>query len=228
MKTRLIIMLAMLITWQSAAFAQGSTKVIAGQITTLNDLPVSGIKITSKNTKTGVVSDSLGFFSIVCNEKDQLKFEAKVFNTKKIKINSQTPDHLNVQMTFVQSTKNVDLAIGYGYIQEKYRTQAIEYTKNNNNFCNYTNIFDLLRAKFPTLQIHEDGCIIIRGPSSNSSSNCAMYVVDGLKSDKIDYISPCYIKDIAVLKDASSAAIYGVESSNGVILINLIRGGDKK
>jgi TonB-dependent SusC/RagA subfamily outer membrane receptor len=104
----------------------------------------------------------------------------------------------------------------------------VEYSKSNIDFCSYSNIYDVLRNHFPTLQVQRDGCVIIRGPSSINTPICALYVVDGMKMDNIDFITPCQVKEISVLKDASSAAIYGCESANGVIIINMKRGGDNK
>lgn len=205
------------------ASAQG-TRVIYGQTLTLNNLPVSGITITAKNAKSATISDSLGNFMIVCNDNDRLTFKARVFRNSTLKVNAKTSDTVSVNMTFANTEKNVELAIGYGYIQEKHRTQAIEYSKNKQTYSTYTNVFDLLRNEFPTLQINNDGCVIIRGLSSLYASNCALFVVDNIKTDKIDYIVPSSIKEISVLKDASSAAIYGCDSANGVILINLING----
>ncbi len=224
MKTRIIILLSLLLAWQGTALAQQDNKVVSGQVTTLNDLPVGGIIITAKNSKTSVASDSLGYFTIVCHPKDRLTFKAKVFSNTSVKITPNTPDHIDVKMSFVQSEKNVELAIGYGYIQEKHRTQAIQYTKGRIDFCSYLSVYDILRNHFSNLQIYTDGCVVIRGPSSINASNCAMYIVDGVKSSSIDYISPCDVKEISVLKDASSCAIYGNEGTNGVILINLKRG----
>ena len=120
----IIIMAMMLVPY--AASAQHGTRVVYGQTRTLNDLPVSGITVSARNAKSSTVSDSLGNFMIVCNDKDRLSFTAKVFRTANVKVNAKTPDTVNVNMAFVNNEKNVELAIGYGYIQEKYRTQAIE------------------------------------------------------------------------------------------------------
>lgn len=223
---RLIILIAMLLMPWLATAQEIYTKVVYGQTLTLNDLPVSGITITAKKAQTTAVSDSLGYFMIVCNNKDQLNFKAKVFHSKSVKIDEKTPDTVKVKLNFVNNDKNVDLAIGYGYIQEKDRTQAIQYSKHSIDYCSYSSIYDVLKNHFPNLQVRDDGCVIIRGPSSINASNCALYVVDGVKTNSIEYIPPCSIKEISVLKDASSAAIYGCESANGVILINLIRGVD--
>ncbi len=221
-------MLALLLAYPCLTTAQQGNKVVYGQTLTLNDLPVSGITITAKKAKSSTVSDSLGNFVIVCNDNDHLKFNAKVFRNKTVKINAKTPDTLRVSLNFENTEKNVDVAIGYGYIQEKYRTQAVEYSKGNIDYCSYSNIYDILRNHFPTLQVLRDGCVIIRGPSSMYASNCALYIVDGIKTDDIDYITPCQVKEISVLKDASAAAIYGCESANGVILINLKKGDNSK
>ncbi|MBR4327497.1 MAG: TonB-dependent receptor plug domain-containing protein [Bacteroidales bacterium] len=227
MKTRILILLALIMACPWIAEAQEiHTKAVYGQVTTLNNLPVSGIEIKSAKAKTSAITDSLGYFMIVCNERDRLKFKSHVFNTKTAHINKKTPDSLRVNLNFVNSDKNVDVAIGYGYIQEKYRTQAIQYVKGQIDYCSYSSIYDVIRNHFPNLQVLRDGCVIIRGPSSMYASNCALYIVDGIKTDDIDYITPCQVKEISVLKDASSAAIYGCESANGVILINLKRAED--
>ena len=228
MRTRIIIILTLMLMCPYITTAQQGKKVIYGQTLTLNDLPVSGITITAKKAKSTAVSDSLGNFVIVCNEKDNLAFKAKVFHNKTVKINAKTPDTISVSLHFVNSEKNVDIAIGYGYIKEKHRTQAVEYSKSNIDFCSYSNIYDVLRNHFPTLQVQRDGCVIIRGPSSINTPICALYVVDGMKMDNIDFITPCQVKEISVLKDASAAAIYGCESANGVIIINMKTGGDSR
>ena len=226
MKTRIIIILALLLVCTCIASAQQGNKVVYGQTLTLNDLPVSGITITAKKAKSSTVSDSLGNFVIVCNEKDHLAFKAKVFRNKTVKIDAKTPDSIRVSLNFINTDKNVDVAIGYGYIKEKYRTQAVQYAKRSIDYSSYSSVLDLLRNHFPTLQVSNDGCVIIRGPSSVNTNNCALFIVDGLKTDNIDYITPSQIKEISVLKDASSAAIYGCESANGVIIINLLTGND--
>ena len=223
MRKAIIIILAMLLA-PIITTAQQGTKVIYGRTYTLNDLPVSGISVKAKKASSSAVSDSIGNFMIVCNEKDRLKFDGgKVFRASSVKINGKTPDSLRVKMNFAPTEKNVELAIGYGFIDEKHRTQAIEYAKNKIDYCSYSDIYDVLRNNFPTLQIRDNGCVIIRGPSSLYGSNCALYVVDNVKTDNIDHIPPCNVKDISVLKDGS-AAIYGVESANGVIIINLKKG----
>lgn len=64
-----------------------------------------------------------------------------------------------------------------------------------------------------------DLSIRVRGTTSFNGSNDPLYVVDGVPVDKIDFLSPNDIASIQVMKDASSAAIYGSRAANGVVLV---------
>ena len=199
--------------------AQDTVK-ISGTVFTLDTLIVSGISISAKKAKTSAVTDSLGNFTIECCKNDRLLFKSRCFNTMRIKIDEKTENPLSVKLHFIPRPQNVEMAIGYGYISEKERTQAIEYIGGGKNYCTYLNIYDLIKNNFNGINITSNGCIIVRGISTLYSSPCATYVVDGYYVDSIDYISPCDVKEISLLKD-SSAAIYGSNSSNGVFIINL-------
>jgi len=59
----------------------------------------------------------------------------------------------------------------------------------------------------------------VRGNTSITASNDPLYVVDGVPTDNIDFLAPADIESMQILKDASSAAIYGSRASNGVVLI---------
>lgn len=196
------------------------TKIVTGQVTVLNDLPISGITVKAQKSQAAAYTDSLGMFTLACYDKDCLVFSSKSFNTQKHKINSRTKDTITVKLNFTATEENVNMAVGYGYISETNRTQAIEYLKNKNNYCNYRNIYELIRANFNGIYIRTDGCIIVRGPNTINASPCATYVVDGEIVDTIEFIPTCDVKDISLLKDGS-AAIYGSQSANGVLIINL-------
>ncbi|MBP5367445.1 MAG: hypothetical protein J6Z01_03245 [Bacteroidales bacterium] len=196
------------------------TRIITGSATILNDLPVSGITVTAKKSLAATMTDSLGRFTIACKPKDRLLFKAKAFDATRRRICRSTSDTITVKLNFIASENNVDMAIGYGYLSSSKKTQAIEYVERGNNYCNYIDIYELIKAKFNGIQVTSNGCIIVRGPNSVYGSNCATYVVDGNKVDAIDYISTCDIKEISLLKDGT-AAIYGCQGANGVFLINL-------
>lgn len=218
MKNVLILTVLMLV--QTFFVCAQDTRAVYGRVTVLKDLPVCGIIVTASKAKTSAVTDSAGCFSIVCKKKDVLKFKGKTFSTRSTHISEKNKDSVNVRMSFIPSEKNVRLAIGYGYISEKYKTQAVESISLEQDYSSYLTVYEIIRNKFNNVAVNSDGCVIIRGVSSLYSSNCALYVVDGHKVDNIDYISPADIKEISVLKDGS-AAIYGNQSAAGVIIINL-------
>lgn len=209
--------------------AEGQTKVIRGKVTTLNDLRVANIDVISKNSKSSVKTDSIGEYFIVCGEKDVLTFKGKVFRSKRVKITASTVDSVNVKLYFIASEKNNDIAVGYGYITKDDMTAAVSYMDNHNeDFAQFSNIFELIKGRFPGVQVVGGGSepeVIIRGLSSIMLSSCALYVVNGQVVNSISSISPSHVKSINVIKDGS-ASIYGSRGANGVVVIETIKGPD--
>ena len=70
--------------------------------------------------------------------------------------------------------------------------------------------------------------IRVRGYSSNSEKIAPLYIVDGLQVSSIQYLDPQMIESIEILKDAASAAIYGAEAGNGVVLVTTKKGDEGK
>ena len=160
MKKTLLLQILLLVCL--GTYAQ-QTKTITGKVFVLNDLPVSGIIVSAQKSKAAVATDSVGEFTIVSMKQDKLSFKAKSFHTKRLNVNDKTKDTISVKLNFINTEKSVDIAIGYGYINEKDRTQAIEHIKNGRNFCSYLNIHELIRERFAGVTITRDGCIIVRG-----------------------------------------------------------------
>jgi len=205
-------------------------RVVYGNVGLFENLRLSNIIVTAKKAGTQTLTDSLGNFAIVCNEKDVLCFKGKTFYnyTKRV---SPSTDSVKVQMRFIDNPENVELAIGYGYITKDKAThaQSMIHSKQE-NFCSYSNIFDLINGKCPGVNVNtvnnfpgSEQEIIIRGKNSINLSSCALYVVDGVVTSEIGSISPCDVKSINFLKDAS-ASIYGSRGANGVVLIETVGG----
>lgn len=210
-----------------SANIESQTKVVKGKVTTLNNLRIANIDVIAKKAKSHIKTDSIGEYFIVCHNDDVLTFKGKVFRAHKVKIKSSTVDSVNVTLSFIPTEENKEIAVGYGYMTEDQITSAVSYMENNNDdFCRYSDIFDLIRGHIPGVQIIGTGGepeVIIRGQGSLISSNCALYVIDGMVVNSISNISPCQIRTINVIKDGSSA-IYGSRGANGVVLIETIRG----
>lgn len=202
------------------------TRVVHGVLTAFNQYPVSNIEVVAKKSKATTLSDSLGNFSIVCMEKDQIRIKPETFKSVSRNIDKDM-DTLRINLVFMDSKKNRDLAVGYGYMRKEDITFAAEHLQQENNeYCNYSNIYELLRGRFPGVTV--DGTsgsyrVYIRGTQSISGSNEVLFVVDGSPAASVNGLFPCEIRSIDVIKDGM-ASMYGTRGSNGVILIETKRG----
>lgn len=209
-----------------SATSIGQTRVVVGVLTAFNQYPVANVEVTAQKSKATTTSDSEGNFSIVCKEKDNIKIKADAFKFTSQKVDKNT-DTVRINLVFMDSKKNRDLAVGYGYMAKEDLTFAAEHMQQENNeYCNYNDIFELLKGKFPGVTV--DGTsgnyvVRIRTSTSVTGPQEVLYVVDGSASQSISGLSPCDIRSIDVLKDGMTS-IYGTRGSNGVILIETKRG----
>ena len=223
MKTYFFTILALLI-FSISAYAQNQTRVIYGEVTTLNDLPVANFEVRAKKSGASALTDSTGVFRIVTQPRDVLLFKGKVFRNERMRIKEKTADSVSVHVEYIESEKNRERAIGYGYVsREDLLNSVSSFDRQQADFCSYDNIFDLIKGRFAGVQVRGEE-IIIRGISSINLSNAALLVVDGNIVQSISYINPCDVESIDVIKD-SAAAIYGSRGSNGVVVIETRRGG---
>ena len=97
---RSLAMVACCLLFTSVSIAQ--TRVVHGVLTAFNKYPVTNIRVEAKKSKSTTMSDSLGNFSIVCEEKDQIKIKAETFKTVSRKIDKHT-DSLLINLIFMDS-----------------------------------------------------------------------------------------------------------------------------
>lgn len=201
-------------------------RIVSGRVYTFDSIPLIGADVKVKSTKQVVSTDTLGNFYVSCNSEDVLKVSAKGFVNQKVKLKS------NIRLVIVNlklkpGEKNREIAIGYGYVSDAEKLNAVASLNNNDfDFSIYSNMYELIRGRFAGVQI-VNGEIIIRGKNSLNSSSAALIVVDGVPSDYnvLNSIPPVQVKSINVIKDGSSA-IYGSRGANGVVLIETKKGGD--
>lgn len=215
MKYLLTLTTAILISTAS----QAQTTVVNGKLTAYNSFPVMNVEISSKKAKATTISDSLGNFSLVCMEKDVVLIKPKVFRPINRKVNKET-DSLKINLVFIDSKKNRELAVNSGFITETNLNYAVSNLEaENNDYCKYTDIYALLRAEGSSITISDNGRItILGGNTSFSGSDQALIIVDGQPNQMIDWIMPCTVRSIDILK-GSDAAIYGTRGGNGVLVI---------
>jgi len=178
------------------------------------------VLVSAKKSKATITTDSLGQFDIVCFEKDVIKISPKIFETVTRKVNPNT-DSLDINLIFIDSKANREKAVGYGYMNEADLMYAVDHLEDeNNDFCSYNNIFELVQGKLAGVTVSSGQFFIRSGKDSFSGPSNALVVVDGVPSESVEWISPCQVRSVDVLKD-SNAAIYGARGGNGVILIEL-------
>lgn len=216
MKFKLILAISL---WAgSACYAQNT--VINGKLTAYNTFPVMNVEITSKKAKATTMSDSLGHFSIVCQEKDVVMIKPKGFQAVNKKVNNET-DSLNINLVFVDTKKNRELAVNSGYLTETNLNYAVAHLQEeNNDYCKYTDIYTLLTGTLgSSITISNSGQIYVRGGNTSfSGMEEALIIVDGQPVSSYDWITPCIVRSVKLLKD-SDAAIYGSRGGNGVLVI---------
>lgn len=201
--------------------------MVTGSVTTLENIAVVNVEVKVLSSKMIVLTDSIGRFRVSCLLKDKIKVSAKGFVSQKVKIDDKTKE-LFINLMFKPSEKNIDVAVGYGHINEKDKTHVIKTFKNNkeNKFSRFSNIFDLIDAISPSITVRGTS-IIIRGSNSLLGGNDAIVIVDGVDTpaSQLSMLSPIDVKSVDIL-DGGSAAIYGSRGANGVVLITTKRGGD--
>ena len=199
----------------------GQNKVVYGKLTIYNTFPVKNVEIKSKKAKATITTDSLGQFSIVCHEKDVIQIKAKTFQAVSRRVGPNT-DSLFINLLFIDSKVNRERAVGYGYISEEDLLYAVDHLEDeNNDFCSYSNVFDLIKGRFSGVTVTSNS-VQIRGGNTSFTPGAseALYVVDGQVTSSIDWIQPCQIRTIDILKDSNSA-IYGSRGGNGVVVIQM-------
>ena len=221
------------------AFAQ--TKEISGTVTDGSNMPLPGVNILIKGTSNGTQTDFDGNYTINAATGDILVFSYVGFTNQEIAVGSSS--QINATMEAGEALEEV-LVVGYGTSTRRNLTDNVASISSDEiNEIPVPSIQSTLAAKAAGVQVTqvngkaESGIKIrVRGVSTISSSQEPLYVIDGIpliNSDEnvndspinpLISLNPNDIQSIEILKDASSAAIYGARGSNGVVLITTKRG----
>lgn len=208
-------------------FAQGEIKV-SGTISDSDKNPLIGVSVLEKGTSNGTISDFDGAYSLTVKQGATLLYSYIGYESQE---KQATSTSLNIMLSEDSKTLEEVIVVGYGVQRKSSVTGAISQVKAE-DMQNRT-ISDAsaaLQGKTAGVQVIQTSAapgssptIRVRGFSSNTSSN-PLYVVDGIRITDISGIDPNDIESMEVLKDAASAAIYGAEAGNGVVLISTKKG----
>jgi TonB-linked SusC/RagA family outer membrane protein len=233
-----------------AQVSYAQTKV-SGTITDEKKEPLQFVSVQVKGSNTGTVTDAKGNFTITAASNATLEISLTGYAPQQIKVNGRTTVAISLEQT--TSTLEEAVVIGYQKVTRKKNTAAISSISGKELANLPAASFDqLLQGRLSGVNVQnfsgQPGAtpsVIVRGATNLSTSydetrivNQPLYVVDGVPQPTDNYvgagtgtganylggINPNDIESIDVLKDASSAAIYGSRAANGVILITTKKG----
>lgn len=211
--------------------AQQQAKTVTGTVTDVSGEPIIGANIRIKGTTTGTITDIDGNFSIEAEPQSVIEVSYIGYLTQETVINNQK----SIRFLLKEDTKTLDevVVIGYGVQKKADLTGSVANINTEKlNTQSNANIGQALQGKIAGVDIVSQGGapgsgtrIMVRGIGTLNNAS-PLYIVDGMYMNSIDHINPNDIASIDVLKDASSAAIYGSRAANGIIIVTTKEGSN--
>lgn len=206
--------------------ANAQLKTVSGVVTDSTGAPLSGVSVIVQGTKTGTSTDGKGFYSVKAAPGAVLIFSYNLQEAARVTVGDQT--EYSVKLRQVVSALNDVVVVGYGRQKRVNLVGAVGTVKVDSSLTGRAvpNVSTALAGQVPGLQVTQNtgmagrngAALLIRGLGTPNNAN-PLIVVDGMPDVDINRININDIETISVLKDASSASIYGSRAANGVILI---------
>ncbi|HEV7347960.1 TonB-dependent receptor [Telluribacter sp.] len=203
---------------------------VTGKVTDITGMGMPGVAITVQGTARGTTTDVDGGYTIAAPGNATLVFSFVGYKGEEVPVNNRSI----INVTLAEDTKALEevVVVGYGTQKRKEISGTVSSISNREfNAGVVTNPLGAIQGKVAGLTINQTGSdpnsrptVRLRGVGSLAAGSDPLYVVDGVPGVPIQNIDPNDIETIDVLRDASSAAIYGSRASNGVIIITTKRG----
>lgn len=228
LRLSLLISMAFAIVGAKEANAQSLNKINGVVVSAKDKLPIPGVTVVLKGTTTGTTTDIDGNYSLEAKSGDVIVVTFIGFATQEIPITNQTT--LNISLKEEMSELDEVVVVGYGVQQKKLVTGATVQVKGDDiQKQNTINPLQAMQGQSPGVNITstsgQPGAemkVTIRGLGTIGNSG-PLYIIDGVQGD-ITTLNASDIESIDVLKDAASAAIYGSQAANGVVLVTTKQG----
>ncbi|MDR2145072.1 MAG: TonB-dependent receptor [Tannerella sp.] len=213
------------------AFTDASPKkTVSGTVTDKEGEPIIGASVLEQGTNNGVSTDLDGHFTLTVNDGAVLRINYLGYIPQEIAVGNQS----NFNLTLEEDTKVLSevVVIGYGTVQRKDLTTAVSTVPVEDiSERPIISAAQALQGKATGVQVIQPSgepggtvSVRVRGATSIEAGNEPLYVVDGIPMTSLMNINPNDIESIQILKDASSAAIYGTRGANGVVIVTTKRG----
>jgi len=217
---------------------------VAGNVVDANGEPLPGVNVYDKNNpQNGVITGIDGSYNIEINNPDAILVYSFIgFDDQEV----QAAGRNQINVTLVEEHIGLDEVVvtGYGTVtKEAYTGSAAVVSAKKIEDRPVASFQDILRGNSPGTIVTGTGqpgamsSVRLRGVSSMNASNAPLYVVDGVVletgnmsgydnqySNPLNTLNPSDIKSVTVLKDATSASLYGSRGANGVIVITTKQG----
>ncbi|MGP1362216.1 MAG: SusC/RagA family TonB-linked outer membrane protein [Bacteroides sp.] len=231
---KLSIFLALLVL-SFYSFAQ--VRTITGVVTSAEDKePLIQVVVQVKGTQTAVVTDMDGKYTVkVQSPEAVLVFSYTGYATQEIMVG----DRQTIDVVMSMATEEIDevMVVAFGKAKKSAFTgSAVSVGSKELERKQVSNVMNALSGKVPGVTVSSsnnqpgsESSVQIRGVGSFSASSEPLYVVDGVPYDgDVSAINPADVESTVLLKDASSAALYGARAANGVVMITTKNGANAK
>ena len=207
---------------------------ISGKVSSAAGDALAGASVKLKGTTTGTSTDANGNFTLVVPEEATLVVSYIGYQEQEVPVSGRT--QFSIVLQAIPGNINEVVVIGYGTTRKKSLTGAVSPIRSGDiNDLPVSGVSQIMQGKAAGVAITQStgapGTPInvrIRGVGT-INNNDPLYIIDGVPTkDGINAISPNDIEDISILKDASSASIYGARASNGVVLVTTKKGRSGK
>ncbi|QZE15220.1 TonB-dependent receptor [Halosquirtibacter laminarini] len=212
----------------NSVVSQDNKKIIKGTVVDEKGMPIPGATVSVPNSDRGVITDPNGNYSLNVADAKQLLFSFIGYKPQTIAINGRS----TIRITLIEDLKNLDevVIVAYGVQKKSDLTGAVSSVKSED--------MEKVAVSTPaeSLQGRVSGVTVSRSSGAPGASmkvrvrgvasfggNTPLYIIDGVEGD-INTVNPDDVASMEVLKDASSAAIYGSRAANGVVIITTKQG----
>lgn len=216
--------------FESKLSLKDDQQAVSGTVTDAEGSPLPGASVIEKGTANGTQTDFDGNFTLEVSDSNATLVVTYVgFTPQEVALNGQT----SIRVSLQEDAAQLDEVVVIGYGTQKKRNVAGSISSIDGESVNTVvtgNPTQALVGKATGVRVETNGgapgaaaSVIIRGTGSLSNQD-PLYVVDGVFTDNINFLNPADISSLQVLKDASTASIYGARSGQGVIIVTTKKG----
>jgi len=216
----------------SSSVAIEQQREISGRVTNVKGDPVVGITVTVKGTHIAAMTNDRGYYTLeIPASARTIAFTGVGYAMQEVPIG--TSDSINRLLQEAVSHLDELVIVGYGtQVRRNVVGSVSQIDGEELQKAPPMNLTNALAGRLPGLTAlqrsgrpgADDATLQVRGRSSYASDQTPLVIIDGVERPSFAYLDPSEIESISILKDAVSTAVYGLQATNGIILITTKKG----